>query len=146
MTDSERIHFQISHYLRTFRKVNNLTQDGLAHRLGLSKTTVCEYEDPIAANRIRNSLITLEKISNLSGSNISDFIGRLSDRKRNDSPWKKVLFGFFDHLTTRNQTRFISVLKGTSPDELNILLEAFIKLSSLQEDKLKAVTRLVDLL
>jgi transcriptional regulator with XRE-family HTH domain len=146
LTDSQRIHIQIAHYLRTFRKVNNMNQDALAHRLGLSKTTICEYEDPKSENRIRNSLITLEKISNLSGSNISDFIGRLGDRNRIDSPWKKVLFSFFDNLTTRNQTKFISFLKKCHHDEINLLLEAFIKLAYLPNEKLETVTRLIDLL
>ncbi len=141
VTEAERIHIQIAHFLKTYRKLNGLTQEQLASLLDVSTTTICEYENTSAKNRIKSSLLALENIAKLDRSNITEFIYRLGTKNVDNAPWKRPLFNFYSNLSVKNQSNLLRVLKKQSHQDIDDSFELFIaitKLSKRSRDGLKA--------
>ena len=128
---------RISHFLIGYRRRHHMTQDDLAKKLGVNKSTVCRFER-LDQNSIINSLEAVQGLAKLEDFTLNGFIDYLFMRSSETSaesllPWQSNLlktFGKTDQVRRLKACHSLSEI-GEDQEKLDKaldLIETFHKL------------------
>ena len=146
-------HTRLRHYLRSYRKRNNLTIAEMAKKVGYTQDHYRKFEASTPENRFSSAVLFINSFAEIDGMDLTTFIHYLfptpSHQHGELFPWEKILLTAFHKIAPEIRSEFCHGLcsKATKSGPLLSKVSQLVQLASamakLSADELDAVELLV---
>jgi transcriptional regulator with XRE-family HTH domain len=140
---------RITHFLKGYRKKNNLTQSQLAVKLGTTKSTVSRIEND-QDKQVTLVIGILENLGKLENMDLGVFLAYLDGKnvggQTDDAlfPWQRAAISALEGIKQSVRLELVADVFSQKTERREQLFTLLVKLSQLPEASQELITRLVD--